>query len=429
MTSAFHLWLAHDQGILHRPPHWDWDEWDYETIAFSLATGNGFSSNYSSAEFRQPYIEEHSTDYTALLAVDTPLYPTTFRAPALPYLMRWTYQIAGRNFAAVRALNALALGAAAALTVMLALEQGGVLLAALCWFLALADPLLGFYSSHLLTEPLAVFGVTLLLVQLSRPRASRIASWPAIAVTTASIIYLRSLFALWLPLILFALYLRDRSRRELLRAASAGALCLLLLTPWAIRCSQVLGTVSPFGSQGGINLLVDYSDEMLRSHGLWKLDDQRQVLAKYGIEGHWTAESQRRANALGPTVARAWIAEHPGALPELAALKVSSLWWRDSPVPQRILIILCLLGLPFMPRNVRTPAVLFLVANTLAVALTHNVINGRFLLPLHSLLHLGSALALFYAWRASRGGRGPDQPTSKHRPRTAEFPSIASGSR
>lgn len=399
ITSAFHLWLSSEQGVLHRPPHWDWDEWDYENIAFNLATGNGFSSNYASPEFRKPYIEQQSAEYAALLATDTPLYPTTFRAPALPYLMSWIYRLLGRNFAAVRALNAFAIGASAALMVLLALEHGGMLLAALCWFMALADPLLGFYASHVLTEPLAVFGIALLIVQLSRSPTSRLGSWPAVAITGAALIYLRSMFSLWLPFILLALYLRDRSRVALAQTAGAGALCLVLLIPWAVRCSEVLGTVSPFGSQGGINLLVDYSDEILASRGLWRLDDQRRVLQKLNMDGPWTAETQRQANALGPAVARRWITEHPEQIPTLVALKVSSLWWRDSPAPQRMLLFLSLLSLPLLPRRLRTPAVLLLLASTFAVALTHNVINGRFFLPLHPLFHLGSSLALFYAWR------------------------------
>ena len=394
VTSLVHIWRAADQGVLTAPPHWDWDEWDYENIAFNLSIGAGFASDYSSVEFRRPYEEQQQSVYDPLLRVETGHYLTTFRAPGFPLVTSLLYRVFGRAFWPTRVLNALALGGAAAIAAFIAYQVGGLLALLFAWGAALVDPNLAFYAAHLLTEPLALFVIAVLLYQLTAGPSSLLGRWPCLALTCAVLVSLRSILVLWIPFILFAWYRTSRGRPTIRQTLAAAVLCTVFLLPWGYRNSSVLQSFAPFGSQGGINLLVDYSDQMMRSRGIWKLSDQTEILAAHGVTGPWTAELQQRANALGTPLARAWLRDHIDQLPALLMMKISSLWWRDATGPQLVFAILTLIALPFLPKPIRHVFLLLLVANTCAVALTHNVINGRFLLPLHPLFHIGCATAL-----------------------------------
>src|SRR5262245_55644736 len=130
------------------------DSYEYDSVAWNLATGHGFAMNGASG----PYL-------------------TAFVPPGLPWVVSLLYRVIGHHFfatlmlqCAIGALVPLLVGALASATL-----GGGV--AAWAAWLAAIHPLLVFFSGYLLTESLftvALLGALLASVAwLKTPRPGR----------------------------------------------------------------------------------------------------------------------------------------------------------------------------------------------------------------------------------------------------------------
>src|SRR5207244_70548 len=101
------------------------DGQDYDAIAFNLAQHRGFGFDWDDPEWRRPYLQFPM--YQGVLGRHSDYYATTYRPPAMPYLLAAVYGIAGRNFAAWRILSCAIMAGAVTFAAAVAVEFAGVL--------------------------------------------------------------------------------------------------------------------------------------------------------------------------------------------------------------------------------------------------------------------------------------------------------------
>jgi hypothetical protein len=111
-------------------------------------------------------------------------------------------------------------------------------------------------------------------------------------------------------------------------------------------------------------------------------------------------------------MARKWIAENPAKVPLLMFYKVRSLWRINDavtgiyyPADAVLLVFSVLGGLTFLLARPREALALLavLAACSIAVAVTWDQGNGRFLVPVHPILAMLSALGLWAVITATEG--------------------------
>lgn len=283
------------------------DPADYDTVAWNLARGVGF----------------------ALQGANGP-YPTAFVPPLLPWLTSLLYHVTGHwYFAAVLlqcvfgSLLPLALGAYGR-----AMFGGGVGRLA-CW-LAVAHPLLVFFSSFLLTETLftllLVLALALSAEWVKTPRRGRAFGagivWGLASLTRPTALPIAGWVALWawIPLGLTVVP-RERLRQALLLFLGLG----LTVLPWTLRNAAALHAFVPVTTGAGGALYVGnnesvWSQPELRGGGgggaAW---DQ---LARGEFRGASETEVDRRARAR----AIAFLQTHVAEWPAMAAAKLARFW-------------------------------------------------------------------------------------------------------
>ncbi len=125
-------------GGLNRPPAGG-DERDYEALAFNIWKGRGFGFYWSDPEWQAPYLRAPATR-RAVEGRASSYYPTTYRPPAFPTLWALTHAVMGRNFGAIRILNAALMAGAVALAALVALEFAGIPAAVLTMVALLLSP-------------------------------------------------------------------------------------------------------------------------------------------------------------------------------------------------------------------------------------------------------------------------------------------------
>ena len=192
---------AVNSGALNQPPE-SGDGHDYDAIAFNVWQGRGFGYHWSDEAWRQPYLG--IPRYKLLLTRKSEYYPTTYRPPAMPYLLSVVYALTDRSFAAWRVLNcgitAGGVTTAAVISAQFVGLPGAVLTAAI----ALQSRELTRYSGMFMTETLATFFVTLLAWAWMRNARQ---GWSIAGAVTSGVVFgaliaSRTLFVLWTPLVL-----------------------------------------------------------------------------------------------------------------------------------------------------------------------------------------------------------------------------------
>lgn len=400
----FAVWVVDDSGYMNLPPEVG-DGQAYDNIAYNLLHGNGFGHDWSIPEWREPYLKTNSDGYYDwVLEHDAPYSPTAFRPPLYPVLLSGIYASFGRNFAAWRYANIAITVTAAVLSVALVYQLVGIIPALLSAAFAFFDTSLLFYIHRFMTEPLAALLVVILLFILLRCAAhpKRIHFMSA-GTVFGIMLLLRNLFLLWLPFILCLLWIAARrgSKVEESLTPVSGlflflAPALILSIPWYARNCLTTHEFMPTGTQGARVMAVGYSDAMFETGGKWTFKKKVEILSTFsaaevpGIEGEVLMAKEGRQRTAD------WISVNTAKLPQLAAIKTTSLWWSDAQGYQRFLIVLSLLGLVFV---FGSPAFLvfsaLLLANTAAIAVTWNVPHGRFLIPIHPLLYCLASCGLY----------------------------------
>lgn len=397
----FALWVVKESGYMQLPPEVG-DGHAYENIAFNLWKGHGFGHNWTDPEWRAPYVAANRGDYYDWVLAHGGVYsPTAFRPPLFPVILAGLYTTTGRDFSTWRYVNIGITVAAACLTAVVAYNLAGIWPALIVSVLAFFDTTLLFYVHRYMTESLAAFlfaALLYVLLQFVRRPDRELALLGGCIY--AVMLLLRNVFLLWLPLVLLVLCIAAARKRGWKEAANRAFFfvfpALILVAPWYLRNAAVTDWKMPLGTQGAMVMAVGYSDAMFETGGKWTFEAKTEIHESFpavrvpGIEGEilMALEGKKRTAA--------WIADNLGRLPQLFALKISSLWWSDAQNYQKFLAVLSCFGLLLLWKSGSfTIFSALLIANTLAIGLTWNVPYGRFLIPVHPALYALAACAIY----------------------------------
>jgi dolichyl-phosphate-mannose-protein mannosyltransferase len=377
---------------------------DYDSIALSLSEGRGFGFDFDSASFRAPYVAANSSGQYDYLLARRGHDATTYKPPLFPIILAATYKAFGRQWMAVRLFNIAATSLAIVLVAGIVAQVAGRWPAALAVvLLVVVDKNLRWWTTAVLTESLAalaVASVTRLLAECAiDQRPSRVV-YAGVAAGMATLV--RSVFVLWLPClaVMVALIVRPGIRmRSVVLFLSA---VLVVSAPWFARNCTVLGSFSPLGTQGDINLGAGYSDEALATHGEWSEQWWNRVHGPGWAGGNHTLEREREMAARGRYALTTWISAHRADLARLAVSKVVYSWAHYGRVREWLLLLLAVIALLFAASHSGARIVLgVLVIHTGVIGATYWY-NDQFMVPVRSLVAAGAALGVAAAVRATR---------------------------
>ncbi len=244
------------------------DMFQYDMLGRSLAAGDGYRwYGRSDVEQLRPYLDRYYGVDLPTDSVPEAGYLTTFRPPGYPFFLAAVYAVVGMTdrLAAVRLIQAL-LGAllapgTAALAVALGLRLPPARIAGAVVALY---PILWVYPIGLASEnvylPALLLGLLFLLFA-DRSRRWQSAALAGLALGFATLT--RGALVLFLPLaaawLAWPLSTRPGpSRARLCRSLVLAAAASLVLLPWMIRNSLLLGRPAFVDNSAGYNLYVGY---------------------------------------------------------------------------------------------------------------------------------------------------------------------------
>ena len=372
-------------GGLNRPPIGG-DERDYEALAFNIWKGRGFGFFWSDPEWQAPYLRGPATA-RAVEGLASGYYPTTYRPPAFPTLWALTHAVMGRNFGAIRILNAALMAGAVALAALVALEFAGIPAAVLTMVMLLLSPDVTLFARERQAEALATFFVSLLTwIWVSKSGGPPSLRAAAVSGAVLGLLILsRSNFVFFLPLaVLIPVWASARgSPGRWIVSACCVLACLLVVAPWWTRNIVVTGAFLPTGSQGHINLPAGFSQRALDNEGRWRSNDddgglEASGIDPYSIEFEVRLAEQRFARALE------WMRAHPREVVNLMGLHIwQELRVRRGRTDWTLLVPAIVVALVFFRRHPGTPIIaLILAAMLMSIALTWGSV-GKFIVPVH----------------------------------------------
>lgn len=419
VAILFFGWVSIRFG-LNTPPATSGDEPSYDSLAWEMSHGRGYSIDYANEEFRQPY-DLAAIDAPELFALPRTTYgPAAYRPPLIPAITAIGNFCFGRQHYFLRSLNILAMAATAGMITWYLSRYAGAGTAILMTTLFLADVRSRLYARAILTESIAcLLGTILALLLLQSCRKADLKYILAAGVTAGLSVLARSIVILWLPglaLLIFFVSLRIH-KQHWLTALKTSAVCLACATtviaPWAVRNVTLLERFAPMGTQGLMELSAGYSDTAWRNHGVWTnlhsavFFEDSQSSALTGIQQELRIADVSRSRAFE------WIYSHPEKLPLLALMKVCTEFCPADPA-STIIMALCVVAMTTCWRNRDTQILLaFVLVNATAISLTWSV-EGRFVVPqLFSLYALaGQGTAGLWRWISPRPQSAPESPSA-----------------
>jgi len=373
-------------GALREPPETG-DGHDYDAIAFNVWQGRGFGYQWSDETWREPY--KGIPRYRLLLTRQSDYYPTTYRPPAMPYLLSAVYALAGRNFTAWRLVNCAITAAAVTTAAIISAQFGGIPAALITATILLQSRELTRYSGMFMTEPLATFMLALLAWTFVRNAQDGWTTRRAVlsGVAMGGLLAARTIFILSTP-ILAILPGKDLSFGSRL-AWKTKAVCLIVaigvISPWWIRNIVVLDAFMPLGTQGGINLPMGFGPRALRHQGIW---------ASNPGDG-WPEIAAQKLDIVTSEVMLAkhrqrltlnWMRENPGQVLYLMQLHVTQELKPGRDFYSRWLLPAAAAGAVILWKFPGAWVLALIVcANILSIAMTYSA-GGRFMVPVQPLL-------------------------------------------
>ena len=277
----------------------------YDTIAWNLARGEGYSLESAGGS-----------------------YPTSYRPPLVPWITSLLYRVVGHRYFAALLLHA-AIGALVPLAIA---ALGGVTYGVgIGWtaaWLTAVNPLLIFLSGYLLTENtftlLLLVALRLSADWVKTPRRGRALGlgliWGLDALARPVALLLPAVVALWawVPL---GLALGDGERRRNVALLLLGV--ALAVGPWTLRNAFVMHAFVPVSTNSGRVLLEGWNprswfDPAYRGGGA--IDNTIEPYASFLRLPE--PEADRRSRAEAVRFAR----EHAGQLPAVALAKLGRFW-------------------------------------------------------------------------------------------------------
>ena len=181
------------------------------------------------------------------------IHPTAFRPPLYPLLLAGTSPDGTVGRRQVIILHLLMAIASAWIMILLARASGLGQASWLAGLLVTVDPILFYQSTQLMTETLATLLALLLLFALLRSGEGREPRWMLAAGTIAGLAILcRPTFLAFAGLAWLLLAVRRRWKPMMLFSAAAA----VVLVPWIVRNSLVLGKPVLTTTHGGYTLLL-----------------------------------------------------------------------------------------------------------------------------------------------------------------------------
>ena len=398
-SFGIYVMRASTSGALREPPETG-DGHDYDAIAFNVWQGRGFGYQWSDEEWRKPY--EGIPRYRLLLTRKSDYYPTTYRPPAMPYLLSAVYAIAGRNFTAWRVVNCAVTAGAVTVAAIISAQFAGIPAAVVTAAILLQSRELTRYSGMFMTEPLAALMLALLAWTWVRNAGNGWTMKRAVlsGMAMGGLLAARTFFILTTPvlMILPGKDLSFGSRFAWKTKALCLAVAIVVISPWWIRNIVVLDAFMPLGTQGGINLPMGFGPRALRSQGIWASnpgDGWPEIAAlKLDIVTSEVMLAKHRQR-----LTLNWMIENPGLVLHLMRLHVVQELKPGRDFYSKWLMPTAAVGAAVLWKFPGAwVLVLIVCANILSIAMTYSA-GGRFMVPVQPLLAALIGGALVYAVR------------------------------
>lgn len=416
-ATVYFCWIGLRFGM-NPPPSATGDESSYDSMAWELSCGHGFTVNYDAPAFRAPYDAAAETHPELFTLSSSQAGPITFRPPLFSIFAAGLNLVSGRQFYAVRSLNVLLMAATAGLLAWYVCREAGCPAAIIAIVFYLVDVRSRLYARSLLTEPLACFLATLLTLTLLSlvDHINRRRLMIAGLLTGASVLT-RSIVVLWLPgLTIFLCFVVRRVHKQTWNGVAGNvavflAVTLAVVAPWGIRNIILLDKFSPMGTQGLMELSAGYSDVAWDNNGVWQNLSANGFFDEVDTAGMSNVESELAIADVSSAAALEWIRNNFAKLIPLAFMKVGS-EFRPQNLTEFVMLMFAIIGLF---RSGRTATLVFsvlLMTSAFSIALTWSV-EGRFLVPqlfiLHALCAVGVWSCIDSAQRSLRTSKRPTE--------------------
>jgi 4-amino-4-deoxy-L-arabinose transferase-like glycosyltransferase len=409
------------------PPAVSGDEVDYDALGWELAHGRGFTVDTGNPEFRRPYEMaaksaerfELGPPRQAVIASRPPLYPL-----AISVLNR----LFGRQFWAVRLMDAALMAGTLALIAMILDRRfgGRAVLILLVLFIAV-DVRTRLYGRAILTEAMSAFLTSLVILglmslqEMRESRRRRVLLWSGvIGVLFGLSLLARTLMVLWVPgLCLIVFWLVRRLGHGFWSGIGGAAGFLLgaglIVSPWAVRNLQVTGEFMPLGTQGLTQMSAAFGDAVWNTRGVWTNLDPQGFFEEVKTPSQTPLEREIAKAKYSRAKAVEWIRANPGKAVVLFPLKI---WQEIRPrsVMELVLFVLTAIGMAVYGRTELGQLLLAVFAtNLFAIGITWSV-EGRFLVPVLLPIHVFAAVGALWLWAKLTKSRFEENPHAQIQP-------------
>lgn len=416
LNLALQLFIVGGNPRWSKPPSAAGDSIEYDVIAYSLSEYGTFALAYGDARWQEPYVGANKNqEYEGALHRENLDGPTAGRPPIYPLYLAGIYQLFGRDYLLVRALNLVMTAFATYLVFLVANRHLGRVAGIASLVAALKDPLPVYYSSSVLTEVPSLFALSLhfyLLTLCFRMRGRRrVLALVATFAFGSLLLTLRSSFVFLTPVwLLAALYVPKDQERPLKRIAlqGLGLLLVLLIGPaiWGVRNGLASGKFMPFGSQGPRAAVYIFSPEAVQGGGIWWHTEQLLVGRGYfqreklelgggSFESLPLLDREIKQGERRLSEFKGRVLADPFGFLRLFFVKVQSVLWTHAHSFQIWTITFLVLACFLQPSKAMRRgtalnlAILTLLASVVGIGLTWNVLRMRFLVPIHPILWFG----------------------------------------
>lgn len=403
MLGCLLAWLSLCAMEMQARAWWDTpdtagDSYQYDNLAFNLLKYHRFGFETTDPQWQAPYLN-HGLTLERLGASPAAFYPSARRPPLYPVVLSWVYKLFGRGFLVARWTSQVLVALAILCIAFEVVRHSGWLGGLAVWIYAWLDGRLLVYSSSILSESLALLGVTLFAIALSRYQSSRSLRAACAAGVILGLLYLTRTFYVSFFLCPVLIALLNPERQTIRHMACLCAMAALVALPWVARNAIVIGPAHAMGTESGMSLCVSYSEGAVVERGNWSSSTLPAMWDQHLKEHPEDAgippstRMEKVYDNAGRKAAWAWLVENPQRVPSLVVGRVWNHWAHYlRPDAWHLPVILALAVLSMANPGWRHQAGLFwllLLSSTLFVALTYED-RGRFHVP-STLLIIGMA--------------------------------------
>ena len=277
-------------------------------LAWSLAHGRGYQMDWNDPLERDQWHSRDTDGELRFFTIRRGSHPAMSRPPLMPLAMAAMLLFhPAHPFQLWKEIDAALFSAAAALLTQGVLHRFGWRAALAMLPLTLLDQLRAYYVPGMWTEGLAFDGMAVLVWLVLRGGSGSTAMVLVGGITLGLLCLDRAFFVLVSPLL--CLIVAEVGPARWKSASLMLGIAVAIQLPWWTRNVAVAHRFVPLGTQGGINLPDEYSDEAVLRRGLWTGHEMNRLWAATAVT------AQQRAERARPQVLALW----PGE-PDFAAV-------------------------------------------------------------------------------------------------------------